>query len=121
MTGVLGPHTEKELELMLSGEKDLAYFCEEEMCSDFLAYVKEGKLNQHLYYYSDMPIIIFSRVGYENKASLLKDSIIASFEAKSLDEQLTQDMLIGALLGYSYEDVIFFIENWKKQKSSESF
>ncbi|TBR41547.1 hypothetical protein CBF23_009550 [Marinomonas agarivorans] len=117
MNGVLAPHNDEELSLMLTGKKQMAYFCEEAMCEEFAQPVKEGKIHKHIYYYSGMIMIIFTLPEHDHKAPILQEAIVASFEAETFDEQLTQEMLIGALLGYSYEDVFCFIQHVKQSNS----
>ncbi|WP_077550333.1 hemocin immunity protein [Rodentibacter genomosp. 2] len=113
--GVLGPHEGRELELMLNHQKDLAlFYTDYEIPEDFYPYL-ENKTFQlktinlkrralgYIAYY------LIYRPEHIKKAEALI-SVLKSYD--KFDPDLERK--IGKLLGYSNDDIEFYINHWLK-------
>lgn len=121
----VGPHEEKELELLLAGKKPAAKFCDIIPASfdwgekDFEPYVQVGRLVKREW--------IFEKDGYTSRFIYFalphkKDHIDKLYEIdrsyidgpqKNETEMDEDDILTGQLLGYSEEEISIFLQ-WKR-------
>jgi len=99
--GKLGPHEGQELELLLSGKKPIAYFYEL-LPIEFIKHLEQGSL---------------SMISKDIETSLpfplneLMLCIENSLKATQLEERLELDRRIGQLLGYSVQDIEFYVQH----------
>jgi hypothetical protein len=112
MAGKIGPHEEKELELMLANKKIIAWFQDWVPFEDFEPYVQSGKIIMAQRQEHDWPF------PYTYYALAEHPDIIDRFHAtlvrarQSYGEEFVEaEREIGRLLGYSEAD----IEVWVKR------
>ena len=108
----IGPHEDKELELMLTGEKPLAlYFSFYPIPAEFEPYLAGGRLfrtdARTTRTYQDKPY-------YYQIVSHLPDDpnihkLVTLIDLKGFDDDV--ERAIGKLLGYKAEDVEYYIQH----------
>lgn len=110
--GVIGPHEGKELDLMLKGLKNLAlFYTDYNIPYGFTPYLESGFFKRkkirtidsngnNFYYY-----IIYAK---KHKRKAKKLSLLLEKSTKCFNS--TFEKKIGRLLGYSKEDIEFYIE-----------
>lgn len=129
MAGRLGPHEGREFELMMAGEKKLAFFSytsrddpEDFVPSEFEELARQGRLARIEYVtdIKDTPFrahaLFFTPPGEEWRARIFR-LMSELFGRKDLPVPLSfEDLaqLEGLLLGYDRADVDYFIENWHR-------
>lgn len=111
--GKLSPHAFVEFDLMLEGKKELSFFFgdiegDNSVDRRFLSLTPEYGIEK-LDKKSDFPIHIFYKTGKENKAIFLFNVIEASLINKEKILLKEIDTIIGTLLGYSKEDIDFYL------------
>ncbi|KGQ46879.1 MULTISPECIES: hypothetical protein [Pasteurellaceae] len=115
--GILGPHEDKELDLMLKNQKQLAlFYTDYNIPDEFTPYLEKGvfklktikllDFQDNLFHY-----YIIYNPKHTNKARLFK-KILKKSHYSSFNE--TYERKIGKLLGYKREDVEFFIQHFKQ-------
>ena len=120
----IGPHEDRELELMLPGTKPLAMFSEPVGSphdfpeADFAPYVADGTLvRREMIYQSEGPglpgrIVYFALAGEEWRIEAMhriNERLFVHGEPTSLDTERQ----IGRLLGYSEADIEQFISRFE--------
>jgi hypothetical protein len=120
MSGTIGPHTDLELVLLLSGHKDIAYFTDDWVPDEeFYPYVKSGRIVKLVKKFENMGhlAVYYFLPGREDLAeelhSVIEKSFIASEECSAEIEAR-----IGKILGYTDEDIEFYL-NSRAQKRGE--
>lgn len=110
--GMLGPHEEKELELMLNHQKEIAlFYSDSEVPAHFFPYLEnktfelkeiklKGKLGNFSYY-------LIYRLENIAKAERLASVLLESFD--KFDPDLERE--IGRLLGYAPDDIEYYINH----------
>ncbi len=127
----IGPHAERELDLMLAGEKPLAYFSEptrspyELPDADFEPYVQSGQIIKRDFVETvkiagsdeEIRYLYFALPGEEwriEKAIPL--TVFSNWVDPDLD-QIERDL--GKLLGYSEKEISIYLD-WRKQNQRAS-
>ncbi len=121
----IGPHEEKELELMLAGEKPLAMFSDVVPASfdwgedRFEPYVAEGQFIK-MEFFLDKPehnltfrFVYFALPGEEWRIEKLH-TINASIFIGTKEPVKEDDVETGRLLGYNEQEIQIFL-NWSQQ------
>ncbi|MDV7448405.1 hemin receptor [Acinetobacter baumannii] len=113
--GKLGPHEGQELELLLSGHKSIALFYEL-LPIEFIKHLEQGSLSMISKDIETSLSLPFSIMLIYKDASLadlneLMLCIESSLKATQLEERLELDHRIGQLLGYSVQDIEFYIQH----------
>lgn len=120
----VGPHEEKELELMLAGQKPLAMLHDdwpvdwEHPKTAFQPYVKSGKIvaKEHTYIFSDGDTLHYYYFALPDEAWRIDEMI--AIHTKLFDEnQPTTDEIerrIGELLGYTAKEIEAYL-SWIKK------
>ncbi|MDR6798367.1 hemin receptor [Acinetobacter calcoaceticus] len=113
--GKLGPHEGQELELLLSGEKSIAYFYEILPVS-FLKYLEQGTLSMLSKDIETSLPLPFSIMLIYKDASLadlneLMMCIETLFKETNFEKCIKLERRFGQLLGYSEQDIQFYIEH----------
>ncbi|MDO4435827.1 MAG: hypothetical protein Q4B71_05345 [Cardiobacteriaceae bacterium] len=108
MQGKRCPHNSIELPLLLSGQKDVAYFYSEIPPYFVRGLLKENTSNIHLLETQNPEVYIFYREGQKDKALRLEQLIVQHFATR--EHILEVEREIGLLLGYSPEDVEFYLD-----------
>lgn len=123
MNHLIGPHNGKELELMLSGQKPMAYFVvmdapyEGEVGNEgFEDYVQNGTFvkiiakNEHMpysIYYYCLPCEVWRAKLSSLMMNLRSNNQANDFTAEDLHR------IDGYLLGYDKEAIDYFVARWK--------
>ena len=105
--GKIGPHEGKELELMLSGSKNVSFFSQLETYQNFEKALIDGQVIKILEYYNTIPLLIYTLPNMVNDGIELLQTLKQSLTSPSKNI----DRKIGEILGYSNEDINLFIEN----------
>jgi len=113
--GKLGPHEGQELELLLSGHKSIALFYDL-LPTEFLKHLEQGTLTMLSKDIETSIPIPFSIMLIYKDASLADLNELVMCIEKSLTEtqfkeRLGLDRRIGQLLGYSPQDIEFYIQH----------
>ncbi|EXR50165.1 hemin receptor [Acinetobacter baumannii] len=113
--GKLGPHEGQELELLLSGKKSIAYFYEL-LPIEFIKHLEQGSLSMISKDIETSLSLPFSIMLIYKDASLadlneLMLCIEKSLKETQLEDRLELDRRIGQLLGYSTQDIEFYIQH----------
>ncbi|MEL4445057.1 hemin receptor [Acinetobacter baumannii] len=113
--GKLGPHEGQELELLLSGHKSIALFYDL-LPTEFVKHLEQGSLSMLSKDIETSLSLPFSIMLIYKDASLadlneLMLCIENSLKATQLEERLELDRRIGQLLGYSVQDIEFYIQH----------
>ncbi|MDC4623976.1 hemin receptor [Acinetobacter baumannii] len=113
--GKLGPHEGQELELLLSGHKSIALFYDL-LPTEFVKHLEQGSLSMLSKDIETSLSLPFSIMLIYKDASLadlneLMLCIERSLKATQLEERLELDRRIGQLLGYSVQDIEFYIQH----------
>ena len=113
--GKLGPHEGQELELLLSGKKPIAYFYEL-LPIEFIKHLEQGSLSMISKDIETSLSLPFSIMLIYKDASLadlneLMLCIEKSLKETQLEDRLELDRRIGQLLGYSTQDIEFYIQH----------
>ena len=118
---MLGPHEGRELELLLSGEKPIAFFYEG-IPDEFLPYLESGILKSRIKMTTTrIPNIQIENVLiYKNVAIEQVDELMAVIE-QSLNQPKAGfvpelERRIGQLLGYREEDIEYYIQHILRKK-----
>ncbi|MGB8808655.1 MAG: hemin receptor [Acinetobacter calcoaceticus] len=113
--GRLGPHEGQELELLLSGEKSIAYFYEILPIS-FLKYLEQGTLfmlSKDIE--TSLPLPFSIMLIYKDAALAdLNELIICIetlFKETNFEKCIELERRVGQLLGYSEQDIEFYIQH----------
>ncbi|MEO4209555.1 hemin receptor [Acinetobacter pittii] len=111
----LGPHEESELELLLSGEKPIALFYDL-LPTEFLEHFEQGTLSmlsKDIETSSPLPFSIM--LIYKNAPLADLNELVLCIEKSlketQLEDRLELDRRIGQLLGYSEQDIEFYIQH----------
>ncbi len=118
---MIGPHTGKELALMLSGEKPMAFIDHPKKMGPFEPYVASGqivKFEQQLTYEFDDPselpykanVAYFCLPGQEWRAQTLM-KIYKRLHKREIEMHSSIHIIIGKLLGYQDSDIADFLDN----------
>jgi len=112
--GKLGPHEGQELELLLSGEKPIAYFYEI-LPVDFLRHLEQGTLSMLSKNIETSLPLPFSIMLIYKDASLadlneLLMCIETLFKGTNFEKCIELERRVGQLLGYSAQDIEFYIQ-----------
>ena len=113
--GKLGPHEECELELLLSGEKPIALFYDL-LPTEFLEHLEQGTLSMlSKDIETSLPLpfsimLIYKDAPLANLNELVL-CIEKSLKETQLEDRLELDRRIGQLLGYSTQDIEFYIQH----------
>jgi len=113
--GKFGPHEGQELELLLSGHKSIALFYDL-LPTEFLKHLEQGTLTMLSKDIETSLPIPFSIMLIYKDASLADLNELVMCIEKSLTEtqfkeRLGLDRRIGQLLGYSPQDIEFYIQH----------
>ncbi|TDM62438.1 hemin receptor [Acinetobacter sp. KU 011TH] len=110
--GKLGPHEGQELELLLSGEKSIAYFYEILPIS-FLKHLEQGTLSMLSKDIETSLPLPFSIMLIYKDADLneLMMCIETLFKETNFEKCIELERRIGQLLGYSAQDIEFYIQH----------
>ena len=113
--GKLGPHEGQELELLLSGKKPIAYFYEL-LPIEFIKHLEQGSLSmisKDIETSLSLPFSIMLIYKDTSLADLneLMLCIEKSLKETQLEDRLELDRRIGQLLGYSTQDIEFYIQH----------
>lgn len=113
--GKLGPHEGQELELLLSGHKSIALFYEL-LPIEFIKHLEQGSLSRLSKDIETSLSLPFSIMLIYKDASLadlneLMLCIEKSLKETQLEDRLELDRRIGQLLGYSTQDIEFYIQH----------
>ncbi|UDY19610.1 hypothetical protein NLHDIDDJ_01249 [Acinetobacter baumannii] len=113
--GKLGPHEGQELELLLSGHKSIALFYEL-LSIEFIKHLEQGSLSMLSKDIETSLSLPFSIMLIYKDASLadlneLMLCIEKSLKETQLEDRLELDRRIGQLLGYSTQDIEFYIQH----------
>lgn len=120
--GVIGPHNERELELMLAGAKPLARFTREhgaatyeEVEAAFRPHVERGAVLRFFFRSEDTERVYFCLPTEEWRVKLL-ELIETALEVGAANAFTIYDLhrIDGAMLGYAKEDVEFFVARWRR-------
>ena len=125
----IGPHEERELELMLSGEKPLAMFSEITgglyafPDAEFEPYVQSGRIVKRDYHYPtkicgkdfEFRFLYFALPEEEWRIDALHDVQYRTFNGERETDEMTAEK--GRLLGYSEADITAFLA-WISRPSS---
>lgn len=111
--GVLGPHEGRELELMLNHQKEIAlFYTDSEVPEDFFPYLEDKtfqlktiNLKTSL---GDFSYYLIYRPEHIKKAEELSSVLLKSYD--KFDPDLERK--IGKLLGYSDDDIEFYINHF---------
>jgi hypothetical protein len=109
--GRLGPHEFKEAELMLAGQKEVAFFYSdypEEYLHDIKKYIKNGKF-ESFQMETDNGLIVWTP-GAKEKAVRLAE-LVRYGRKHGYVESVERE--IGQILGYSEVDIDFYIDHIK--------
>lgn len=113
--GKLGPHEGQELELLLSGEKSIAYFYEILPIS-FLKHLEQGTLSMlSKDIETSLPLPFSIMLIYKDAAladlNELMMCIETLFKETNFEKCIELERRIGQLLGYSAQDIEFYIQH----------
>jgi hypothetical protein len=118
---MLGPHEGRELELLLSGEKPIAFFYEG-LPDEFLPYLESGILKSRTKTTTTrLPNIQIENILiYKDVAIEQVDELISVIEL-SLNQPKAGfvpelERRIGQLLGYREEDIEFYLQHLSRNK-----
>jgi hypothetical protein len=118
---MLGPHEGRELELLLSGEKPIAFFYEG-IPDEFLPYLESGILKSRTKATTTrIPNIQMENILiYKDVAIEQVDELISVIEL-SLNQPKAGfvpelERRIGQLLGYREEDIEFYLQHLSRNK-----
>ncbi|MEQ1311283.1 hemin receptor [Acinetobacter sp. XH1639] len=118
---MLGPHESRELELLLSGEKPIAFFYEG-LPDEFLPYLESGILKSRTKTTTTrLPNIQIENILiYKDVAIEQVDELISVIEL-SLNQPKAGfvpelERRIGQLLGYREEDIEFYLQHLSRNK-----
>lgn len=115
----IGPHEDKELALMLKGEKNVAYFSEIDFLPvEFQPYIDDKYLKTLVIDWKNSPIplkgIIIYRPAYEESAYRLFELV----QYEGFDPDVERE--IGAILGYRTVDVEYFIARFERHLAEQN-
>lgn len=113
--GKLGPHEGQELELLLSGKKPIALFYDL-LPTEFVKHLERGTLTMLSKDIETSLPVPFSIMLIYKDASLadLNELVLCiekSIKETQLEDRLALDRRIGQLLGYSVQDIEFYIQH----------
>ncbi|AVN19025.1 hemin receptor [Acinetobacter pittii] len=113
--GKLGPHEECELELLLSGEKPIALFYDL-LPTEFLEHLEQGTLSMlSKDIETSLPLPFSIMLIYKNAPLADLNELVLCIEKSlketQLEDRLELDRRIGQLLGYSTQDIEFYIQH----------
>ncbi|WP_171430167.1 hemin receptor [Acinetobacter lactucae] len=113
--GKLGPHEEQELELLLSGEKPIALFYDL-LPTEFLEHLEQGTLSMlSKEIETSLPSPFSIMLIYKNAPLADLNELVLciekSLKESQLEDRLELDCRIGQLLGYSAQDIEFYIQH----------
>lgn len=113
--GKLGPHEGKELELLLSGKKPIAYF-HELLPIEFIKHLEQGSLSMLIKdIETSLPVPFSIMLIYKDASLADLDELVLCIEKSlketQLEDRLALDRRIGQLLGYSAQDIEFYIQH----------
>ncbi|MCG8283024.1 hemin receptor [Acinetobacter sp. V110_1] len=113
--GKLGPHEGQELELLLSGKKPIALFYDL-LPTEFVKHLEQGTLTMLSKDIETSLPVPFSIMLIYKDASLadLNELVLCiekSIKETQLEDRLALDRRIGQLLGYSAQDIEFYIQH----------
>ena len=113
--GKFSPHEGQELELLLSGKKSIAYFYEL-LPIEFIKHLEQGSLSmisKDIETSLSLPFSIMLIYKDTSLADLneLMLCIEKSLKETQLEDRLELDRRIGQLLGYSTQDIEFYIQH----------
>lgn len=121
----VGPHEDRECDLMLAGHKPMAMFCEVAEYSDyfpeeiFAPYVSSGQIirREELYLRSQDQVVtrclFYSLPGQEwrmEAAHVIQEAIFTG-KRRSTEED---DVRLGWLLGYTEDEIAAFLEHARR-------
>ncbi|WP_439242703.1 hemocin immunity protein [Lonepinella sp. BR2474] len=109
MKGTIGPHEGKEFELMRNGQKNIALFYSDyEFPESFIPYIKSGTFRLKEVFISSSPKCdLTAQIVYKPEAE--KEADLLAELIKILKFIPENEKKIGLLLGYSEEDVDFYV------------
>lgn len=113
--GKLGPHEGQELELLLSGEKPIALFYDL-LPVEFLKHLEQGTLSMlSKDIQTSLPLpfsimLIYKASSLENLNELMI-CIETLFTETNFEKCIELERRIGQLLGYSAQDIEFYIQH----------
>ncbi|MCQ9124614.1 hemocin immunity protein [Rodentibacter caecimuris] len=113
--GVLGPHEGRELELMLNHQKEIAlFYTDSEVPEHFFPYLEDKTFQLQTINLKtslgDFSYYLIYRPEHIEKAEELSSVLLKSYD--KFDPDLERK--IGKLLGYSDDDIEFYINHWLK-------
>ncbi|MBE2165683.1 hemin receptor [Acinetobacter oleivorans] len=113
--GKLGPHEGQELELLLSGEKPIALFYDL-LPVEFLKHLEQGTLSMLSKDIETSLSLPFSIMLIYKDASLadlneLMICIETLFKETNFEKCIGLERRVGQLLGYSAQDIEFYIQH----------
>ncbi len=115
MIGKVGPHEGRELDLMLAGEKKLAFFQDWIPEEDFAPHVAAGTIVEAKRREPGWPIS-YTYYALADHAYLVDDlhgAIVATHETTGAERERWEHV-IGALLGYTEEDVEAYLDRVRR-------
>lgn len=113
--GKLGPHEGQELELLLSGEKPIALFYDL-LPVEFLRHLEQGTLSmQSKDIETSLPLPFSIMLIYKDAAladlNELMMCIETLFKETNFEKCIELERRVGQLLGYSEQDIEFYIQH----------
>jgi len=130
----IGPHEGRELELMLAGNKQIAWFAEMDPIDAFAPYVEDGKIHRYewrdwtKHFYEQMkdqlppntpwpePAVYFMP-GAEDRVDQLLDAVAATYARTESGYDLALEREIGELLDYPTHSIDVFIEEMQRRSA----
>ena len=113
MAGRIGPHEGREIALLQSGEKRIAWFSEIDFAAEDEAapLVQSGVLKREIWASetSGLTGVVYYLPGAETELAELKTLIVHWLDS-GIDAD-TADMRVGQILGYTPDDIAAFLEN----------
>lgn len=106
----IGPHEGREYELMVAGQKRVAFF------SDIVPIefvTNPSRLKLERIDHPELFGIIFYLKGFDDEASDLARLMLAALEARGEEAELERK--IGRLLGYAEADIEAYVEHTSRQ------
>lgn len=116
MAGRIDPHEGREIALLQSGEKRIAWFSEIEFAPEEQAapLLRSGELKREVWTWEGSPTlgVVYYIPGSEAEVAELK-TLTTGWLSSGIDAN-TADVRVGQILGYSAEDIAAFLENKKR-------